>query len=88
MERVLLHYDSGHCTSLGNHPRLAEMLRNLGEPDVIERGPWRTYMEWPPIYPGVPIPSYCMSEPWPSETPRRKLVRISLDTISHAKNWK
>ncbi len=82
MDAVLLVYDRGFPTRLEKHPRLAEMLRNLGEPDVIERGPWRTYLEWPPIYPGVPIPSHSINEPWPGETPRRKLVRVCLPTAT------
>jgi hypothetical protein len=47
------------------------MLRNLGEPDVIGRGPWRTYMEWPPIYPGVPI----REQPTPAALEARKQYR-------------
>lgn len=78
---VILHYDSGFPTRLEKQTRLADLLRALGEPTIIQRAAFSTYLEWPPIYPGVPIPNYNLSEPWPSESPRRKLVRVSLAEV-------
>lgn len=77
--KVLLHYDSGFPTALLNHPELADTLRVLGEPKIIDRQAFTTHLEWSPIYPGVPVPVYKLREQWPNESPRRKIVRVSLD---------
>lgn len=77
--RPLLHFDSGFPTALPNHVRLAAMLAAHGEPRIIQRGAFSTYLEWAPLYPGVPVPCYTLTEPWPFETPRRALVRVTLD---------
>ncbi len=74
---VILHYSTGFPTRLNNHPNLEEMLKVLGEPSIIQRNSHSTYIEWPPTYPYVPIPSYYLSEPWLHEFPRRRLVRIT-----------
>lgn len=75
---VLLTYDVWPPTRLDHHANLEDMLRQLGEPVKIDRGAYSTRLEWLPIYPGVPIPSCTIAEPWPRESPRRKLLRVSL----------
>lgn len=77
MTDPILHYASGHPTRLPRHTRLAEYLRDLGEPTEIRLLGTRYHLEWPPIYPGVPIPEYSLHNPWPTD--KRRLVRIALD---------
>lgn len=76
---VLVHYASGFPTRLEKHDRLARMLAAHGEPTIIRRGAFSTYLEWPPLYPGIPVPCYNLTEIWPHETPRRAIVRVSLE---------
>ena len=76
---VLLTYDSGFPTRLRNHTTLAHMLRDWGEPFLIRRLGSGYMLEWWPITPGSKVPSpYQLPDPWPRETPRRSIVRISL----------
>lgn len=75
---VVLEFESGYPTRLEKHATLARMLATLGEPRTVHTAAFSTYLEWEPIYPGVPIPSYKLSNPWPNEKPPRKIVRVRL----------
>ena len=72
----VLHYDSGFPTRLENHPRLAALLAEHGEPCKVEEisSGWR--LTWWPLYPGLPEVSYDgMFNFW---NDKRKLVRVSI----------
>lgn len=78
MSGATLYYETGFPTVLRPFPRLCAMLRELGEPSKVERRGNRIYLEWPPIFPGVPDPVYDMADPWPRETPQRRPVAVRL----------
>jgi hypothetical protein len=80
MNGVQLTYDSGFPTRLEQHPQLAGMLRDLGEPVAIRRLGRDYILEWRPIFPGVPVPTYRLRDPWPGETPGRALVGVALSS--------
>lgn len=75
---VLLTYDSGFPTRLEKHANLARMLQELGEPIAIGPNGADYMLEWRPIFPGVPIPTYMLSDPWKLDPQRRAIVRVSL----------
>ena len=64
---AIIRYKGAFPTSIP-FPRLDRMLRELGAPTEITRtGRDTLRLEWPPIYPGVPIPVYVMTEPFPDK---------------------
>ncbi len=72
----ILKYETGHPTRLPNHGRLVRMLRELGSPTTIQPIGGSFALEWPPIFPGVPIPQYQLPNPWPTD--KRSLVSVTL----------
>ena len=76
MSDPILNYESGFPTRLTRSPRLAAKLHELGSPTIIEHIGGSFRLEWPPIYPGVPIPEYTLTNPWPTDG--RALVSVTL----------
>lgn len=67
---VRIQYAEGFPTLLPKMPRLSRMLSTLGPPKIIKRFGRKICMEWEPIYPGVPIPTYDLDDPYWGEKPR------------------
>ena len=71
----VIHYLSGFPTRLVGFTRLARKLDVLGPPASISRFGRKIILKWEPIFPGVPVPEYELSDPW-HEYPPREITTI------------
>lgn len=77
---AIIRYESGYPTliSAEQAPRLDRMLRAHGDPRLVTRWGSVLILEWDPLYPGVPVPTYHLREPWSAEKGRIPLVSVTL----------